>query len=133
MQIVKNNIYIAVAFMTKLSNYPIVGDYLEAFLEPPLTINAIDVFSRLHKIVKIPHDVTLSFVLFVMKDVQQRPENDKDRNKFAKITAQFIKSFIKNSVLDFKNYFDDLEEFINSFLNVEEVVALKKFMQGQKD
>ncbi len=133
MQIVKNNSYIAVVFMSKLSNYPIVGDYLEAFIDPPLTINSIDVFSRLHKIVKIPHDFTLSFALFMMKDVQQRPENDKDRNKLAKLTAQFIKSFIKNNVLDLKNYFDDLEEFINSFLNVEEVVALKKFMQGQKD
>lgn len=28
MHIVKNNIYVAVAFMAKLSNYPIVGDYL---------------------------------------------------------------------------------------------------------
>lgn len=119
MQIVKNNIYIAVAFMTKLSNYPIVGDYLEAFIEPPLTINAIDVFSRLHKIVKIPHDITLSFTLFIMKDIQLRPENDKDRNKLAKLASQFIKGFIKNNVLDFKNYMDDLEEFINSLLNVE--------------
>jgi len=39
MQIVKNNSYIAVVFMAKLSNYPIIGDYFEAFLEPPLTIN----------------------------------------------------------------------------------------------
>lgn len=28
MQIVKNNSYIAVVFMSKLCNYPIVGDYL---------------------------------------------------------------------------------------------------------
>jgi hypothetical protein len=133
MQIVKNNSYVAVMFMAKLSNYPIVGDYLETFLEPPLTVNSIDAFSRIHKLVKVPHDVTLSYVLFMMKDVQQRPENDKDRNKLAKMTAQFIKSFIKNNMLDFNNYFDDLEDFINSFLNVEEIAALKKLMQGQKD
>lgn len=72
-QIVKNNSYIAVVFMAKLSNYPIVGDYYEAFLEPPLTINSIDVLSRLHKLVKIPHDITLSFALFMMKEVEQRP------------------------------------------------------------
>lgn len=72
MQVVKNNSYIAVVFMAKLSNYPIIGDYFEAFLEPPLTINSIDVLSRLHKVVKIPHDITLSFALFMMKDVQQR-------------------------------------------------------------
>ena len=73
MQIVKNNSYIAVAFITKMSNYPAVGDYLEAFIEPPLTMNALDVFARLHKIVKIHHDLTLAFSLFVMKDIQQRP------------------------------------------------------------
>lgn len=73
MQIVKNNSYIAVVFLAKLSNYPIIGDYFEVFLEPPLTINTIDVLSRLHKLVKIPHDITLSFALFMMKDVQQRP------------------------------------------------------------
>ena len=64
--------------------------------------------SRLHKIVKIPHDVTVSFALFMMKDSEQRAENDKDRNKFAKLTAQFIKSFTKNDLLDLRNYFDDL-------------------------
>jgi hypothetical protein len=40
---------------------------------------------------------------------------------------------MKNGVLDFKNYADDLEEFITTFLNFEEVAALKKFLQGQKD
>jgi len=55
----------------------------------------------------------------MMKDVQQRSEDDKDRNKLAKLTAQFIRSFTRNSVLDLKNYFDDLEEFINSFLHIE--------------
>jgi len=119
MQIVMNNSYVAVVFMVKLSNYPIVGDYFEAFLEHPLTINSIDVFSRLHKLVKIPHDITLSFALFMMRDVKERPENDKDRNKLAKLTAQFIKSFTRNSVLDLKDYFDELEEFINSFLHIE--------------
>jgi hypothetical protein len=108
MQIVKNNPYIAVLFMSKLCNYPIVGDYLEAFLEIPLNVNTIDTLSRLHKIVKIPHDFTLSFTLFMIKDIQQRPENDKDKNKLVKLATQFIKSFMKNSVLDFKNYADDL-------------------------
>ena len=68
MQIVKNNSYVAVIFLAKLSNYPIIGDYFDIFLEPPLTINLIDVLSRLHKLVKVPHDITLSFVLFMMKD-----------------------------------------------------------------
>jgi hypothetical protein len=69
---------------------------------------AIDTLSRLHKIVKIPHDITLSFSLFMIKDIQQRPDNDKDKNKFVKLTTQFIRSFMKNGVLDFKNYADDL-------------------------
>jgi hypothetical protein len=134
MQIVKNTPYISVLFMTKLCNYPIVGDYLEAFLDPPLTVNTIDTFSRLHKIVKIPHDVTLSFSLLMIKDIQQRPDNDKDKSKLAKMATQFIRSFMKNGILDFKNYADDLEEFINTFINLEEVANLKKFLQqGQKD
>jgi hypothetical protein len=40
---------------------------------------------------------------------------------------------MKNDILDFKNYADDLEEFINAFINLEEVANLKKFLQGQKD
>lgn len=72
MQIIKYNSYVAVVFLTKLANYPIIGDYFEIFLDPPLTINSIDVLSRLHKLVKVPHDITLSFTLFMMKDCQQR-------------------------------------------------------------
>lgn len=133
MQIVKHNSYIAVAFLAKLSNYPIIGDYLEAFITPPLTSNAIDAFSRIHKTIKIPHDMTLTFTLFAIKDIQHRPETDKDRNKLAKLTCQFIRTLLKNNVLDLKNYIDDFEEFINSFLNIEDVVSLKKLIQGQKD
>lgn len=133
MQIVRNNIYIAVSFITKLSNYPVVGDYFEAFLEPPVTINSIDVFSRIHKFIKVPQEITLLFALLMMKDIKLRPDNDKDKNKMVKISAQFFKAFMKNNALDFKNYEDELEDFINSFLNIEEVVGLKKFLQGQKD
>jgi hypothetical protein len=68
-----------------------------------------------------------------MKEVMQRPENDKDRNKFAKLTTQFIRSFTRNNVLDLKNYYDDLGEFIDAFIHIEEVIALKKIIQGQKD
>jgi hypothetical protein len=69
----------------------------------------------------------------MMKDVIQRSENDKDKNKLAKLTAQFIRSFCRNNVLDLKNYEDDLAEFIDSFLHIEEAVALKKMLQGQKE
>jgi hypothetical protein len=50
----------------------------------------------------------------------------------AKLTSQFIKSFTRNNVLDMKNYYDDLEEFVNCFLHIEVAVALKKIIQGQK-
>ena len=69
----------------------------------------------------------------MMKEVEQRPENDKDRNKLAKLTAQYIKSFTRNNALDFNNYLDDLEEFTNTFIHIEEAAALKKIIQGQKD
>jgi len=70
----------------------------------------------------------------MIKDIQQRPDNDKDKSKLAKMATQFIRSFMKNGILDFKNYEDDLEQFINTFINLEEVANLKKFLQqGQKD
>lgn len=56
-----------------------------------------------------------------MKDIRERSETDKERSKLAKLAAQFIKSFTKNSILNLKNYEEDVEEFINSFLEVEEV------------
>lgn len=98
-----------------------------------MTINSIDVFSRIHKFIKVPQEITFLFALLMMKDIKLRPDNDKDKNKLVKLSAQFFKAFMKNNILDFKNYEDELEDFINSFLNIEEVVALKKFLQGQKD
>jgi hypothetical protein len=44
----------------------------------------------------------------MIKDIQQRPDNDKDKSKLAKMATQFIRSFMKNGILDFKNYEDDL-------------------------
>lgn len=64
--------------------------------------------TRLHKTNKVPYDITLSFSLLMIKDTLRRPENDKDRNKLAKLASQFIKSLMKNGLLDFKPYSDDL-------------------------
>jgi len=64
----------------------------------------MDVISRLHKLVRIPHEFTTSYALYLMKDIKERQETDKDRNKLAKLAAQFLKSFSRNNILNLKNY-----------------------------
>lgn len=105
MQIIKNaNNNTAAFFLTKLSNYPIIGDYLYMFIETPVSINIIDVLSRVHKAVKIPNDFTITFVLWMMQDISQKDDQDITKPKLAKLAASFIKSFIRNNILDFKNH-----------------------------
>lgn len=94
----------AAFFLTKLSNYPIIGDFLYLFIEVSVSVNIIDVMSRLHKAVKIPTDFTSTFVLWMMHDISQKQDNDKEKSKLAKLAASFIKSFIRNNILDFKNH-----------------------------
>ena len=70
-QIVKNgNNNMATIFLSKISNYPIVGEYLEGFLVTPMNFHMLDVMSRLHKGTKIPKEFTLSFTVTLMKDIR---------------------------------------------------------------
>jgi hypothetical protein len=43
-----------VSFLSKIANYPIVGDYLETILDSNISLNCVDVVSRLIKAVKLP-------------------------------------------------------------------------------
>lgn len=52
--IINNNPYVAAVFLTKLGNYPIIGEYLDAILESTISLNLIDVVARLIKASKIP-------------------------------------------------------------------------------
>lgn len=52
--LINNNPFVAVSFLVKLGNYPIIGDYLEGILDSNISLNSIDVVARLIKASKVP-------------------------------------------------------------------------------
>lgn len=53
--LIRQNPFLAVAYLLKLSNYPIVDLYLQTLLECEVSVNSIDVMSKLTKSIKIPN------------------------------------------------------------------------------
>jgi hypothetical protein len=55
LSLIKNNPFVAVSFLVKMSNYPLVQEYLDAVMESQVSLNSIDVIARLTKAAKIPN------------------------------------------------------------------------------
>ena len=108
----------AVNFLVKLGNYPIIGDYLECILDSNISLNSIDVVARLIKASKIPGEFVEAFALKNLKESQSIPENHKERGKMARIISNFTKSLVKNKMLDLSQYSEDVHEFANYFKEV---------------
>jgi hypothetical protein len=53
-----------------------------------------------------------------MKEAMLIPENHKDRAKLSRVIATFIRSLIKNKVLDISKYENELTDFMNAFLEI---------------
>lgn len=129
--LVKHNPFVAVSFLVKMSNYPIVSDYLDGLLDGPLSLNAIDVISRLTKACRLPTEFLETYAMKNMREAQKLPENHKERNKLSRVLSTFLKSLFKNKLIEVNRFSEEVEEFVKSFSEVEEAQSLKKLL-GQE-
>ncbi len=53
--LIKQNPFLAVSYLVKLSNYPIISTYLDALFNCEVSVNSIDVASKLTKVAKVPN------------------------------------------------------------------------------
>jgi hypothetical protein len=63
-----------------------------------MTVNSIDVTSKLIKTVKIPGEFVLKYAHSIVSRVLEMDETNKDRTKLARIVASFVKNFKKNKL-----------------------------------
>jgi hypothetical protein len=51
----------------------------------------------------------------------------------ARVIATFIRSLMKNKVLDISKYEDELTDFMNAFVEIEEIQALRKLLVSKNE
>ena len=61
------------------------------------------------------------------------PETHKDRAKLSRVIATFIRSLIKNKVLDISKYENELTDFMNAFLEIEEIQTLRRLLNLKQE
>ena len=108
----------AVSFLVKMANYPIVADYLSSILQYPISLNSIDVVSRVTKASKVPLEYLETYTLKNMKEAIELTEANKDRGKLPRIIAIFIRTLAKNKLLDMSKHETELNSFIHTFPEV---------------
>ena len=67
--IVKQNPFLVVTYLVKLSNYPIFDTYMNSFLDLDVSLNSIEVVSRVLKAVKVAKDFIYEYALSIMVKV----------------------------------------------------------------
>ena len=64
--LIRQNPFLAVAFLVKLSNYPVLEDYLEVIRDGEVSMNSIDVISRIIKIIRVSREFIIKYTETVM-------------------------------------------------------------------
>jgi len=96
--LIKQNPFLAVAYLVKLSNYPIITTYLDALILCEVNINSIDVALKVIKSMKTPNNFTAKYTSSILDKVLEMDEANKDRLKLARVVIGFIKNVKKNKV-----------------------------------
>jgi len=110
--LIKQNPFLAVAYLVKLSNYPIINIYLDALMNCEVNINSIDVALKLIKSVKTPHEFTGNYTSFILDKVLEMDEANKDRLKIARVVIGFVKNVKKSKVIETEKIQEKLDKFV---------------------
>ena len=122
---VKQTPFLVFAYLAKLSNFPIFDSYLEVFLEGEISLNMVDVVSKIIKAVRIPPPFIISFTSSMIKKViAEKPSNERD--KLARYVIGFIKNLNKMKVINLLEIQDKLAQFMEEFKTLHEVNELKQ-------
>lgn len=98
--LIKQNPFLAVAYLVKLSNYPIINTYLDALIGCEVNINSIDVALKVIKSMKTGNNFTGKYTGWILQKVLDMEESNKDRLKLARVVIGFIKNVKKNKVAE---------------------------------
>lgn len=128
---IKQNPFLVVTYLVKLSNYPIFETYLDSLLDLEVSINSIDVVSRVLKVVKAPKEFANEFAESAMAKIMEMSPEDKERQKLARAAVGFIKNFKKTKQVRLEEMRESLERFLDEFMGLEEVQQFRKLMNKE--
>jgi len=110
--LIKQNPFLAVAYLVKLSNYPIINIYLDALMTCEVNINSIDVALKLIKSVKTPNEFAGKYTSSILGKVLEMDEANKDRLKLARVVIGFVKNVKKGKVIETGEVQEKLDKFV---------------------
>ena len=97
--LIRQNPFLAVAYLVKLSNYPVLEDYLEVIKDGEVSMNSIDVILRITKLIRMPRGFIVEYTQRIMQKVMEGGQKNVDRPKLARLIINFIKNLKKNKLL----------------------------------
>lgn len=116
---IKQTPFLVFAYLAKLSNFPIFDTYLEVFLEGEISLNMIDVVSKIIKGARVPTSFILAFTNTIMQKVISDKGNERD--KMARYVISFIKNLNKMKIIKMLEIQDKLTLFMQEFKTLQEV------------
>lgn len=128
---IRQNPFLVVTYLVKLSNYPIFDTYLKGFLDCEISLNSMEVVSKVMKTVKVPQEFVYEFTETIIVKLLDMGEENKDKQKLARVVMNFIKNFKKTKQLDLDEIQDILKRFLDEFIGVEEVQQFRKLMMKE--
>lgn len=129
-QLVEQNPSVASAVLIKLLSSFQLHQYLEKLVDMELTLASMEVVNKLANSADLPKEFLTLYITNCITHCEEKNKDKMQQNRLVRLVCVFIKSLIKNKIINPREMIVELQAFCIEFSKIPEASALFKLLKG---
>lgn len=129
-QLVEQNPVVASTVLIKLLHSTQLHQYLEKLVDMRLTLASMEVVNKLANSADLPKEFLTLYITNCISHCEEKNQDKMQQNRLVRLVCVFIKSLIKNKIINPREMIVELQAFCIEFSKIPEASALFKLLKG---